>query len=191
MNLQTFELEREMLDHHFAETVTPDREKLLTCIQCGTCTASCPTAYAMDYTPRQLWRLIQVGMREAVLNSTTFWLCTSCYSCTIRCPRGIALTETMSSLKRLAMAEGIRGRERIARFYKAFVETIRRHGRMHEVEFIAIYLGRKDPFSLLERAPLGLALWRKGKLSLIPIEMKRKNDLAILFRKVAELEGQK
>ncbi|MCL4458693.1 MAG: hypothetical protein M1136_07225 [Chloroflexi bacterium] len=52
MNRQTFELEKEMLDHHFTETVTPDRENLLTCIQCGTCTASCPTAYAMDYTPR-------------------------------------------------------------------------------------------------------------------------------------------
>jgi len=28
------------------------------CIQCGTCSSSCPTAYAMDYTPRRLWQLV-------------------------------------------------------------------------------------------------------------------------------------
>ena len=29
----------------------PIAEKIKSCIQCGTCSASCPTAYAMDYTP--------------------------------------------------------------------------------------------------------------------------------------------
>ena len=106
---KAFNLTREMLDHSFAETVAPDREKLLTCIQCGTCTASCPTAYAMDYTPRQLWRLVQLGLREDAMHSRTFWLCTNCYSCSIRCPRGIALTETMAALKRLAIEEGVKG----------------------------------------------------------------------------------
>ena len=69
---KSFELNRDVLDHTFAERVAPDREKLLTCIQCGTCTASCPTAYAMDYTPRQLWRLIQLGLKEEVLRSNSF-----------------------------------------------------------------------------------------------------------------------
>ena len=31
------------------------------CIQCGTCTASCPNAFAMDLTPRQLWRMVSLG----------------------------------------------------------------------------------------------------------------------------------
>ena len=71
---KVFALTREMLDITFADLVAPDREKLLTCIQCGTCTASCPTAYAMDYTPRQLWRLVQLGLKEEVLSSNSFWL---------------------------------------------------------------------------------------------------------------------
>ncbi len=105
MALKTFDLTREMLDHAFPDLVAPDKERLLSCIQCGSCTASCPTAYAMDYTPRQLWRLIQVGLREEVLLSNSFWLCTACYACNTRCPRGIPTMETMLELKVLAAWE--------------------------------------------------------------------------------------
>ncbi|MDH4209732.1 MAG: heterodisulfide reductase subunit C, partial [Anaerolineae bacterium] len=31
------------------------------CYQCGLCTASCRTAYAMKYTPRQVMNLLQLG----------------------------------------------------------------------------------------------------------------------------------
>ncbi len=92
-------------DFEFGEEITPHLEELRTCIQCGTCSASCPTAYAMDYTPRQLWKLIQLGLRDEVVNSRTFWLCTTCKACTVRCPRGIDLTETMLMLKRYAVEE--------------------------------------------------------------------------------------
>ena len=105
MPLETFDLTREMLDHAFPDLVAPDKERLLSCIQCGSCTASCPSAYAMDYTPRQLWRLIQVGLREEVLLSNSFWLCTGCYACNTRCPRGIPTMETMLELKALAARE--------------------------------------------------------------------------------------
>ncbi len=105
MALKTFDLTREMLDHAFPDLVAPDKERLLSCIQCGSCTASCPTAYAMDYTPRQLWRLIQVGLRDEVLLSNSFWLCTACYACNTRCPRAIPTMETMLELKALAARE--------------------------------------------------------------------------------------
>jgi len=94
------------LDFEFGEEITPHLEELRTCIQCGTCSASCPTAYAMDYTPRQLWRLMLLGLEEEVLNSRTFWLCTTCACCTVRCPRGILLTDTMLALKSYALKRG-------------------------------------------------------------------------------------
>jgi heterodisulfide reductase subunit D len=96
------------LDARFGEQVTPDLEVLRTCIQCGTCSASCPTAYAMDYTPRQLWKLIQLGLKDEVVNSRTFWLCTTCKACTVRCPRGIDLTQTMLMLKEYAVRESLK-----------------------------------------------------------------------------------
>ncbi len=94
-------------DFTLAERVTPEWEKLFSCMQCGTCTSSCPTAYAMDYTPRQLWQMMRLGMEEEVLNSQTFWLCTACKSCQVRCPRGISLTDTMIALKEYAIRKEI------------------------------------------------------------------------------------
>jgi heterodisulfide reductase subunit D len=94
-------------DPHLAERVTPEWEDLFSCMQCGTCSSSCPTAHAMDYTPRQLWQMMRLGMEEEVLNSQTFWLCTVCKSCQVRCPRGISLTDAMIALKEYATRQGI------------------------------------------------------------------------------------
>lgn len=190
---KAFNLTREMLDHSFAETVAPDREKLLTCIQCGTCTASCPTAYAMDYTPRQLWRLVQVGLRDEALHSRTFWLCTNCYSCTIRCPRGIALTETMAALKRLAIAENVKGEEKehVSRFYRAFMETVRRHARNYEPELLLRYFFGTNPLGLVGQAPLGLAMLRHGRLALTPKPNQAQHDVEVIFRRVLEMDAGK
>jgi len=100
-------LDAATFDPTLAERVTPEWEKLYSCMQCGTCTSSCPTAHAMDYTPRQLWQMMRLGMTEEVLTSQTFWLCTACTSCQVRCPRGISLTDTMLALKEYATREGI------------------------------------------------------------------------------------
>ncbi|MEW5958415.1 MAG: (Fe-S)-binding protein [Chloroflexota bacterium] len=97
----------EQMDFSFAAQVTPDIEKLRTCIQCGSCTASCPTANLMDLSPRQLWGLIRLGLKHEVFQSKTFWLCTTCQACTAHCPRGIPLSDTMIGLKTYAVREGI------------------------------------------------------------------------------------
>lgn len=193
MTEKVFYLSRDMLDNTFAGLVAPDREKLLTCIQCGTCTASCPTAYAMDYTPRQLWRLLQLGLREEVLTSNSFWLCTACYACTLRCLRGIACTETMSTLKRMAVSVGMEKHSASARFYEAFRDTVRRHGRLHEVELMTTFFGRaKQGLQLLGYARLGFTLWRKGKVPLgsSATNVKRLDQIEAIYRKVEELESK-
>ena len=41
----------EYLDFSFAAEVTPDLDALLSCIQCGSCTASCPTACGSSTVP--------------------------------------------------------------------------------------------------------------------------------------------
>ena len=92
----------------FSDGLTPAGHKLRTCIQCGTCTASCPSAEAMDISPRQMWRMVQLGLEDEVLHSKTMWLCSVCYQCHVRCPRGIPLTETIAKLKQLAIQEPIK-----------------------------------------------------------------------------------
>jgi heterodisulfide reductase subunit D len=99
-------LTEERLDLRFMEQVEPDWRKLATCIQCGTCSTYCPAAELMDYTPRQLWELVRLGLSDLVMNSRTFWLCTQCYACTARCPRGIMTSETMRNLREWAVDQG-------------------------------------------------------------------------------------
>jgi heterodisulfide reductase subunit D len=82
-------------------------ERVITCYQCATCSGSCPTAPAMDYTPRQILHMLRLGLGTRVLQSRAIWLCTSCYSCTTRCPREIMITDTMISLRRLAVSRGV------------------------------------------------------------------------------------
>lgn len=76
-----------------------DIEKLGTCLQCGTCSSSCPTYFAMDASPRKLWRMVSLGMKEEISHLSTFWLCTACNSCTVRCPRGIPVSESMRQVR--------------------------------------------------------------------------------------------
>jgi heterodisulfide reductase subunit D len=99
-------LTEELLDRDFMLQVEPDWHKLLTCFQCGTCSASCPAAELMDYSPRQVWQMMRLGMRDLVMNSRTFWLCTQCYACQVRCPRGILISETMRHLREWAVTQG-------------------------------------------------------------------------------------
>ncbi len=100
-------------DPSFVDRLAPAGRLIKHCIQCGTCSASCPTAYAMDYTPRQVWRLLQLGFVEEVLNSQTFWLCTVCDACQVRCRRGIDIKDAMVALKEWAVQENVRVPERL------------------------------------------------------------------------------
>ncbi|MGB3903881.1 MAG: (Fe-S)-binding protein [Anaerolineae bacterium] len=95
------------MDRELIKQIEPDWRKMMTCIQCGSCSASCPAGELMDYAPRELWRVMRLGMRDELINSRTFWLCTQCDACTVRCPRGIITRETMLNLRRWGIAEGL------------------------------------------------------------------------------------
>lgn len=164
------------------------RETVGACMQCGTCTASCPNWHAMDVTPRAMWRMIQFGMLDEILESRTFWMCSSCYMCTLRCPRGLQLTSAMATLKRLARVDGsARARKNIA-FYEAFLDDVEAHGRVQETSIMQRYfLKRKSPTLPLSFLPLGMKMLRKGK-----VHLPSKGQGAVLkplFAKAREMEG--
>jgi heterodisulfide reductase subunit C len=164
------------------------RDMVSACLQCGTCTGSCPNAFAMDLTPRQLWYNVLMGEKETIFHSKTFSLCSVCYYCTLRCPRGLPLTETMSALKQIAAKENLAPYKKSIRFYQSFMESVRRHGRVREMEFMTLYfLSMKNPFMPLQFAPLGIKLIGKGKVS-FEIPSKGNGALESIFRKVEELE---
>ena len=179
------------LDRTFARRVTPGRaEKMRACIQCGTCTASCPAAHAMDLSPRLMWRMVQLGLVDEVLHSKTMWLCSLCYQCQVRCPRGIPLTDTITRLKELALQRGMAKSRESAAFYRAFAGVMRRYGRMREVEFMVRYFLTSNLLGALGFARLGLLMFVRGK---IHPELPRfgAGRLDRLFERVAELEAQR
>jgi heterodisulfide reductase subunit C len=171
-----------------SDELTRTQALMRACIQCGTCSASCPNEFAMDATPRQLWRMLLLGRTDDIFNSRTFALCSDCYCCTLRCPRGLPATEAMEALKRMAAAgESDRYRRHHA-FYKSFLKGVRRRGRVNETELMGTYFLRlRSPLAPLRFLPLGLKLTLKGKVSPMP-PLKRKTPLDALFGRVAELE---
>lgn len=64
------------LDKDFKEKVAEiaHGEHLYKCIQCGTCSATCPVSHYMDYTPRKIIQMVKEGFRDEVLKSTTVWI---------------------------------------------------------------------------------------------------------------------
>ena len=175
---------------HVADDALNEVKQLVqACIQCGTCTASCPNAFAMDFTPRHLWRLVLMDRAEAIFGSKTFILCSSCYCCTLRCPRGLPLTEAMGRLKQYATRAGLGGLRSSTLFYSEFMESVRRHGRVNEVEFMSFYFAKlKHPLVPLRFAPLGARLMLKGKIGLQP-PTKSKRNLEAFFEKARQLEA--
>jgi heterodisulfide reductase subunit C2 len=186
--MMEFEPEPEIALEPVTDSLAKIRDMVSACIQCGTCTGSCPNAFAMDLTPRQLWYNVLMGEKETIFHSKTFSLCSTCYYCTLRCPRGLPLTETMGALKQIAAKENLAPYKKSIRFYKSFMESVRRHGRVREMEFMTLYfLSMKNPFMPLQFAPLGMKLMGKGKIS-FEIPSKGKADLEAIFRKVETLE---
>ena len=170
------------------DSLAPIRNMVSACIQCGTCTGSCPNAFAMDITPRQLWYNVLRGEKETIFHSKTFSLCSVCYYCTLRCPRGLPLTEAMSTLKQIAAKENLAPYKKSIRFYKSFMESVYRHGRVREMELMTLYLiSMRNPFLALQFASLGIKLMGKGKIS-FEIPSKGNGALKSIFRKAKELE---
>jgi len=162
-------------------------EAVASCIQCGTCSGTCPTAPAMDYTPRQVMHMVQQGMKDAVLRSKAIWLCATCFSCTVRCPRSISVADVLARLRGIAIEEGYAETNGMT-FNKAFLNIIRRYGRMFEPELLLRYHARKQTWRLLGMGPLGLTLLRKGKIGLLPERLPPAGNQEVqrIFERVQE-----
>jgi heterodisulfide reductase subunit C2 len=179
-----------MADRNAADILRSLQQKLSACMQCGTCTASCGSTESMDLAPRELWRLVQFGMKEEIFKSKSFWLCTSCYTCTLRCPRGLPLTEAMSSLKHLAASEGILRDRMSPLFYRSFINNVRLYGRVREMELMGrFFLSLRSPLIPFTFIPLGAKLCSRNKISLHFPKFPGRGKLDALFDKACELEA--
>ena len=155
-------------------------DEVKTCIQCGTCSASCPMAHLMEDPIRKLIKFVLEGMKEEALESKTIWLCTSCLLCTVRCPRNIKPMAVVAALKQIYESEGRRCRDSV--FEGIFARQVQSRGRVSEVLLSAEYLIR-SPESAAQIMAFGAELVPKGKIDLdIEAEMERIEGLDELER---------
>lgn len=98
------------------------REGMKACMNCGVCTAICPSAEFYNYDPRQIVTIVQSQDDEAIealLKSETIWYCGECMSCRPRCPRDNTPGYVIQSLRTLSQklgyfTESEKGRQQFA-----------------------------------------------------------------------------
>ncbi len=179
------------LDRGFSDKIarTAYGEKMFSCIQCGTCSATCPLSTYMDYTPRRIIQMVREGFKKEVLTSSTIWLCASCYSCMAECPRNIKITEVMYALKREAILE-----QKYPRYFpvpvlaRKFFSQVRRYGRLNEVWLIVSLYLATNPLSLLKRTALGWRMFILKRLAFFEHGIKGKKQLNKLLSTVSKQE---
>ncbi len=168
---------------------TPGGEKILSCLQCGTCGGACPLSPYMDHTPRQLIGMVREGLKQEVIESFSIWLCASCYECTVRCPAGIKVTDVMYALKRVAIREGIYPRRLpVPVLAKEFMAMVKGSGKTNEFWLALRMLAKSTPLKMLTSWPLGLRLWLHKRLALTTdgIPEQARADLAQMLESVGE-----
>lgn len=168
------------LDMNFGREISEKYgvENLHQCIQCGTCSATCPMSLYMDYTPRRLVAMTREGFKDEVLKSFTIWLCASCYSCTVDCPKEIKITQLMYAFKQKAIEEGVYPK-RLATpvLAREFFKNVRRWGRSNEGILLTIMFLKTNPFKLFKQSILGMKLLRKGRMALTIEKIKGMKEL--------------
>lgn len=167
----------------------PDGEKIKKCLQCGTCSGTCPVSAFMDMTPRKTIASIRAGMIEDVLRSRAIWICASCYSCTVRCPAGIKVTDTMYALKRIAMKMKIYPDDfPVHALSRTFMGNVQKYGRNYELGLGVKYFMKSNCVKLFTSAGYGLSLIRRGRMGLLPKRIKRVSQVQAIIKRASEFE---
>lgn len=156
------------------------------CYQCAKCAAGCPLVSAMDLSPPQIIRALQLGQPELALSSQTLWLCVGCQTCVTRCPCEIDLPRIMDSLRVWADTHEHAGNPSdIVTFHHLFLKSIALTGRMYEI-------GLMGGFNLLSRnlfsnADLALPMLRRGKVKPVPQRIQALDEISGIFQRAETL----
>lgn len=157
------------------------------CYQCGKCTAGCPAAFAMDYPPRQVIRLLQLDLLDEALKAESIWICATCETCSARCPRGVDIASLMDTLRRRALKQGQATDKKVTAFNKAFLGSVKSFGKVYEAGLMLQYnLATGQLFKDME---LGLPMFKRGKLGFLPEKIKVREDMKKIFERAEKLGG--
>jgi heterodisulfide reductase subunit C len=153
------------------------------CYQCFTCTVGCPVVFAMDYPPHQIIRMVQMGLKERVLRSSTIWVCAACETCATRCPNEVEIVRVMDALREMALKEKVIVREpAVTAMHRIFLSLIKEMGRVHEISLLILLKLKTKEFS--KDMILGMKMFLKGKLKIVPHRIKGRKDVKRIYQAI-------
>lgn len=187
----------------FASTDTPSKNPLLSlieeqteqdafsCYQCGKCSAGCPIIHFMDLGPQRVLRGIQMGQKDALLQSTTIWLCAACQTCNTRCPRKIDIPRIMDALRGLARRENVKiGQPTMTAFHDVLLKDVELTGRLYEAGLFGGYVLKSmqiaDGIGLAFRQ--GLTMLAKGKIGILPEFANGRGEVAEIIKRASRMK---
>jgi heterodisulfide reductase subunit C len=99
----------------------------------------------------------------------------------VRCPEEIDIAKIMDFLRKLALEAKIPiGEEKVVKFDEIFLDSIRKRGRVHELELVMKYnLALRQPF---KDAHLGPVMFSRGKLGLLGHKIKEVWKMKEIFQ---------
>lgn len=176
-------------NNEFTQKIAEEVRYLNRCYQCSMCSDGCPVAYAMDYYPNQIIHLVRLGLKDIALNSTTIWLCASCETCATRCPNEIDIVRLMDTLREESVKSGVNNRvSNILKFHQAFLDQIKKKGRIDEVSLMMSYEMKSREFlsvpKIKELMDMAMGMFKKGKIKLPSLKRHSTGEIKSIYKKV-------
>ncbi len=171
-------------DNSFLESIKKlSGQSIDLCFQCQKCASGCTMAGDAQYAPNQIIRMIQLGLKEQVLQSDSIWLCTGCETCGARCPNDIDSGEVMDALKETAVKEQNINQPKIYAFNKIFLDYVKNTGRINEGMMMAKYKMKFKDFSDMD---YGRMMFFKGKINPFSKKIKNRERIKRIFAETLE-----
>jgi heterodisulfide reductase subunit C len=150
------------------------------CLHCRCCGSGCPFIQAMDRPPNAVIRLLQFGLLQEALSSSTIWVCVACNTCAMECPMAIDIAALMDRLRHLALKKEMAAAEPdVLDFHRTVLDSIARYGRAHKLDIMMRY--KLTTRRWLQDWQVGLKMLAKRKLDLLPSRVRRIDEIKALY----------
>jgi len=166
-----------------ARVIERSGQPVSSCFQCQRCGGGCPVSSASETTPNEFFRLLTLGLEDEARKNRHLWLCVGCNTCGARCPNKISTNEVIDAFRAEVGARGPIAPEAkdIRTFHKLFLSQVKYLGRLHEVFLISALKMRTG--KLFKDMALGMKMFKKGKIPLLPHKLAGMPAVRALFRR--------
>ena len=96
------------------------------CLNCGICTATCPSAHYYDYSPREIVQLLWTENLEGIYDAMQekIWACAQCYTCAARCPFQNSPGGLVMIMRETAIKHGMESAKEVLRPFSRVLLTV-------------------------------------------------------------------